>query len=86
MARHRDCHGVPSKRKILYIPRTRGALCIRRPRDAECYVQGAPRSQTGSTYTAAVMSAQTRSDETGNEYPVGDNFDDEFDQGFTSSS
>lgn len=47
--------------------------------DAECYAQGAPRSQTSSTHTAAVVGAQTRTD-TDNKPVV--NFDDDFDKGF----
>ena len=46
--------------------------------DAECYSQGAPRSETCSTYTAAVVGALTRTDT--DDKPV-INFDD-FNQGF----
>ena len=49
--------------------------------NAECYAQGTPRPQRRSTYTAAVVGAQTRSDDTENKPVV--NFDDDFDRGFT---
>ena len=49
--------------------------------DAECYAQGAPRSQTSSTRTAAAVGAQTRIDDTETKPVV--NFDDDFDKGFT---
>ena len=40
--------------------------------DAECYVQGAPRSQTGRARTAtAVLSAQTSPDDSGMKSAVG---------------
>ena len=48
-------------------------------KDAECYAQGAPRSQACSTHTAAVVGALTRTDTA--DKPV-INFDD-FDKGFT---
>ena len=48
--------------------------------DTECYAQGAPRSQTSSTHTAAVGSAQNRSIDTDNKPVV--QFDDDFDRGF----
>ena len=52
-----------------------GALCIRKTTtqsDAECYVQGAPRSQTGRARTAtAVLSAQTSPDDSGMKSAVG---------------
>ena len=47
--------------------------------DAECYAQGAPRSQTNSTHTAAVVGALTPTD--ADNKPV-TNFDDGFDKGF----
>ena len=49
--------------------------------DTECYAQGAPRSQTSSTHTTAVVGALTRTDT--DDKPV-INFDD-FDKGFEFS-
>ena len=49
--------------------------------DAGCYAQGAPRSQTSSTHTAAVVGAQARPDDIKNKPVV--NFDDKISEGFT---
>ena len=49
--------------------------------DAECYAQGAPRSHTSSTHTAAAVGAQTRTEETENKPVV--HFEGDIDKGFT---